>query len=89
MGRLGVSLAATLLTASLLLVLSGCGGATAPCPTPTTELDQLRSRSDRLEHEMEQVTQKDDEIGEAREGALRRVTEAQAEIDSITDAHHR
>ncbi len=36
----------------MLISAAGCGGATAPCPTPTTELDQLRDRSERLEQDL-------------------------------------
>jgi outer membrane murein-binding lipoprotein Lpp len=77
---------AVLLAVPILVAIQGCGGATAPCPTPTTELDQLRSKAERLEQEMDQVTRKEDEGGEEREAAQRRVAEAQAAIDSIVDA---
>ena len=73
----------------LVFTLQGCGGATAPCPTPTTELDQLRERSARLESEMDQATLAESKSEEEREEALRRLTEAQAALDSIADARNR
>lgn len=66
----------------------GCG-ATAPCPTPTTELDRLRATSERLEVEMEEATRSEEVSREEREEALRRLTEAQAALDSIADARRR
>ena len=39
-----------------------------------------------MEQEMDETTQKEDEVGEEREAAQRRVAEAQAAIDSIVDA---
>ena len=73
----------------LIFTLQGCGGATAPCPTPTTELDQLRERSARLESEMEEATRAESGSEEEREEALRRLAGAQAALDSIADARNR
>jgi hypothetical protein len=71
------------------LAIHGCGGATAPCPTPTTELDRLRTTSERLEREMEEAGRTADDTEEEREEALRRVTEAQAALDSIAASRPR
>jgi hypothetical protein len=73
----------------ITLTTLGCGGATAPCPTPTTELDQLRTTSERLESEMEEATRSEEVSREEREEQLRRITAAQAALDSIADARGR
>jgi cytochrome c-type biogenesis protein CcmH/NrfG len=67
----------------LLISAAGCGGATAPCPTPTTELDQLRDRSERLEQDLTRATSEDRKVSAQREEAARRVAAAQAALDSI------
>ncbi|HEU5312054.1 MAG TPA: hypothetical protein VFV24_11425 [Candidatus Eisenbacteria bacterium] len=72
-----------------LFATPGCGGATAPCPTPTTELDRLRTESERLEREMDEASSADDAANEEREEAMRRVAEAEAALDSIADARAR
>jgi hypothetical protein len=72
----------------IILTALGCG-ATAPCPTPTTELDQLRTTSERLESELEEATRSEEVSREEREEQLRRLTEAQAALDSIADARGR
>lgn len=72
-----------------LVSVPGCGGATAPCPTPTTELDRLRSESERLEREMDEASLVQDAADEEREEALRRLAEAEAALDSIADARAR
>jgi hypothetical protein len=71
------------------ITILGCGGATAPCPTPTTELDRLRTTSERLESEMEESARSEEVSEQEREEALRRLTEAQAALDSIADARRR
>lgn len=68
---------------SIVLVLSGCGGATAPCPTPTTELDRLRAESQKVEGELDQATVADRELRVKRDAALRRTAAAQAALDSL------
>jgi len=72
----------------LLLATHGCGS-TAPCPTPTTELDRLRTESERLEREMDEAGSADAAANEEREEALRRLAEAQAALDSIAEARAR
>ena len=66
-----------------------CGGATAPCPTPTTELDQLRDRSERLEEDLARATREDRKVSAQREEAGRRIEAAQAALDSIARAKKR
>jgi hypothetical protein len=68
---------------SIVLVLSGCGGATAPCPTPTTELDRLRTESQAAEGKLDQATEADRELKAKRDAASRRIETAQAALDSL------
>lgn len=63
--------------------LTGCGGATAPCPTPTAELDQLRTQTEELGKEVDQATAAERHAADARDGAARRVQSAQAALDSL------
>lgn len=76
-------------TIALLISAAGCGGATAPCPTPTTELDRLRGENERLEHDLARATRDDRTIAAQREEAARRVAAAQAALDSIAGAKGR
>lgn len=71
---------------SIVLVLSGCGGATAPCPTPTTELDRLRTESQKVEGDLDQATVADREQRVKRDTALHRIEAAQAALDSLGPA---
>jgi hypothetical protein len=64
-------------------VLSGCGGATAPCPTPTTELDRLRAESQAAEGKLDQATETDRELKAKGDAAARRIEAAQAALDSL------
>ena len=74
---------------ALLLSAAGCGGATAPCPTPTTELDRLRDESERLEQDLAKATREERALSAQREEAGRRVASAQAALDSIAAAKRR
>ena len=67
----------------LLPAASGCGGATAPCPTPTTELDRLRDQAERLDTELERATAQERALRAQREVAGRRIEAAQAALDSL------
>ncbi len=71
---------------SVVLVLSGCGGATAPCPTPTTELDRLRAESQTVEGDLDHATVADRELRVRRDAALRRIGSAQTALDSLGGA---
>ena len=71
------------------LSTAGCGGATAPCPTPTTELDRLRGDSERLEQELTGATREERTRSADREMAARRIAAAQAALDSIARAEGR
>lgn len=67
----------------LALSLAGCGGATAPCPTPTTELDSLRTEADHLEAEVDRETAQERALQARRNEAARRAGSAQAALDSL------
>ena len=73
----------------LLISAAGCGGATAPCPTPTTELDRLRNESERLEQDLARATREDRALSGQRDEAGRRIAAAQAALDSIAAAKRR
>jgi hypothetical protein len=73
----------------LLISAAGCGGATAPCPTPTTELDRLRGENEGLEQDLTQATREERAISAQREEAGRRIAVAQAALDSIARAKGR
>jgi len=73
----------------LLISAAGCGGATAPCPTPTTELDRLRDENERLEQDLTQATRDERAISARRDEAGRRIAAAQAVLDSIARAKGR
>ena len=66
--------------------LGGCGGATAPCPTPTTELDSLRTVAESLEREVDRETAESRKLEARHDAAARRVEAAQAGLDSLAGA---
>jgi len=63
--------------------MAGCGGATAPCPTPTTELDSLRTVSERLENQVDRETAEGRTLEARRDQASRRAAVAEAALDSL------
>lgn len=83
-GRLGTCRAAQI-WAALILVLAaaGCGGATTPCPTPTTELDRLRSESERLEQDLDRAAGDERSLRAEREEAAQRIGAAEVALDSL------
>lgn len=68
---------------SVVLVLSGCGGATVPCPTLTSDLDRLRAESQAAERELDRATEADRELRARRDAAARRIVAAHAALDSL------
>lgn len=82
------ALPSAVLAASLALVaaLSGCGGATAPCPTPPALLDEHRSQSEALQEDLARAGEEAALLEERREEALRRIQEATAREDSLARA---
>lgn len=75
--------ALTSISVALALGLAGCGGATAPCPTPTTELDSLRTVSERLENQVDRETAEGRTLEARRDQASRRAAVAAAALDSL------
>jgi hypothetical protein len=88
-GRAALSSNASRALLILIISAAGCGGATAPCPTPTTELDRLRSESERLEQDLTRATREERALSGQREEAGRRIAAAQAALDSIARAKRR
>ena len=78
---------------SLLLAiplgLAGCGHATVPCPTPTTELDRLRAETEEKRQDTEKAQTEEEAWGARREAAEQRVRDIQARNDSLADARRR
>lgn len=70
----------------LCLAAFGCGGATAPCPTPTTEIDSARAESERLESEIDREVARQHALDDRRAEAARAVEETQAALDSLAGA---
>ena len=74
---------------AVLISAAGCGGATAPCPTPTTELDRLRGETERLERDLARTTREDRALAARRDEAARRIAAAQAALDSLAGTEGR
>jgi hypothetical protein len=67
----------------------GCGGATAPCPTPLTVLDRHRAEAEDAE---QRAIDAEDAVYEAEDAvaeAARRVTLSRAGLDSLRAAEAR
>jgi len=74
---------------SLLLgsaVFAGCGGAHAPCPTPTTDLDRHRDESFEAQREVGAVLAEERPIRVERDSAAARLRAARAALDSLHPA---
>lgn len=63
--------------------LAGCGGATTPCPTPTTQLDSLRTVSEGLENQVDRETAEGRTLEARRDQAAHRTAVAEAALDSV------
>ncbi len=68
---------------------AGCGHATVPCPTPTTELDRLRGETERLRQETERVQAEEEAWNARKDAAAQRVEDTQARLDSLTTGRNR
>lgn len=77
------ALTAFLILFTALFGLAGCGHATVPCPTPTTQLDRLRGEAERLREETERAQTEEGAWEARREAAASRAEAAQARLDSI------
>jgi hypothetical protein len=80
------SLGALLAFPALLAGFWGCGGATAPCPTPTRDLDRHRDESTAAQRELSRGVSEQRAIRARREEAARRAEAARASIDSLLAA---
>lgn len=80
------------LTVALLLGAalgaSGCGQATVPCPTPTTQLDRLRAEAERAREDADRAQAEQGAWDARREAAAQRVTDIQARLDSLAAVRH-
>ena len=79
------------LTAFFLLVaiplgFTGCGHATVPCPTPTTELDRLRAETERARENTERARAEEEGWVARKEAAAQRVRDIEARNDSLAGA---
>ena len=72
--------------AGVPLLLAGCGGATAPCPTPTSEIDKLRAESERLQEDLDRVATQERGLRSVRDAAGLKLGAAQAALDSVLAA---
>jgi hypothetical protein len=69
--------------------LTGCGHATVPCPTPTSDLDRLRAQSEELRDNVDKSKTEEDAWEARRDAAAQRVREIEARRDSLRDARTR
>lgn len=69
--------------------LAGCGHATVPCPTPTTDLDRLRGETERLRQDTERAQGEEEAWNARKEAAAQRVADTQARLDSLTTGPNR
>lgn len=76
-------LAALFLLTTAPLAVTGCGHATVPCPTPTSELDRLRDETDRARAEMDRALAEEAALEARRDDAAQRVGAAKAALDSL------
>jgi hypothetical protein len=67
-------------------MVTGCGHANAPCPTPTTLVDRHRSEAEALQENLGRMEDEDASLQEQRDEAIRRIEAAQAAQDSLARA---
>lgn len=67
-------------------LLPGCGGAHAPCPTPTSEVDRHREESLAAERNVRAALSEDRSLRAKREVAAARIAAAEAALDSMKAA---
>jgi hypothetical protein len=66
--------------------LSGCGGAHAPCPIRTSDLDRHREESSATDGEVRAALSDERAIRAEREAAAARIEGARATLDSLKTA---
>jgi hypothetical protein len=76
-------LAGLLLLAATPPTLAGCGHATVPCPTPTSELDRLRDETEGAREETDRAGAEADALEARRDAAEQRAAAARAALDSL------
>ena len=72
-----------------LLFATGCGGATAPCPTPPATLDAHRAQSEALQRDLSRASDEVESLENQREEALNRIQSADAIEDSLSQPRTR
>lgn len=82
-------MAALFLLFTSALGFAGCGHATVPCPTPTDQLDRLRSETERLREDTERAQAEEEALGARRDAAAERAEAAQARLDSLMEGRRR
>ena len=80
---------ATFLLLPISLALAGCGHASLRCPTPTTELDRLRTETEQLREEIDRAAGEEDAWEARKDAAQQRLEEIQARSDSLAGAPSR
>ena len=65
------------------IFLAGCGGATALCPTPTSEIDRLRAESERIQTDLDRAATRERGLRGARDAAEVKLGSTQAALDSV------
>ena len=76
-------LAGLLLLVATPIAVAGCGHATVPCPTPTSELDRLRDDTERVRTETDRAEAEGAALEDRRDAAALRAAVAQAALDSL------
>ena len=85
----GRVLAGLLLLATTPIAVAGCGHATIPCPTPTSELDRLRDETDAARSETDRAEVEEAALEARRDAAAARAAAAQAALDSLAEGKSR
>ena len=67
-------------------LLPGCGGAHAPCPIPTSDVDRHREESLAAERNVKVALSEDRSLRAKREEAASRIAAAEAALDSMKTA---
>lgn len=82
------TLAAVVFLGAMALGAPGCGQATVPCPTPTTQLDRLRAETERRREDADRAHTEEGAWDARKEAAAQRVSDIQARLDSLAAVRH-